>query len=59
LFTLNGNFKKVNEYLSQEVILEQSFVGTSTHNPGIFRMLVTFTATVTIEASLDYKGSYN
>jgi len=58
-FTLNGNFDEVNDYLSQNAIFQHAFVGSSTHNPAIFNIVLTVSATVTVEASIDFKGNYN
>lgn len=59
LYTLNGDFKKVNEYLTQSTIFEYSFSGVSSRNPVNCLMVMHVFATVTVEASLDYKGNFN
>ncbi len=58
-FVLNGNFDGVSDVLSQEAIFFYRIGGTSTHNPAIFNIVLTVSATVTVEASIDFQGNYN
>lgn len=58
-YTLNGDFSKVNEYLSENVELQYAVMGVSTHNPVNFNIVLTVSATVTVEASIDFQGNYN
>lgn len=57
-YTLDGNFNKVNEYLSQSAVFEYAFSGVTTHNPVNVITVFKVYATITVEASLDYKGNF-
>lgn len=59
LYTLDGYFNKVNEYLTKTTVFEYSFSGYSSHYPVNFYMVFHVSATVTVEASIDYKGNFN
>ncbi|MCG6188072.1 hypothetical protein [Maribellus maritimus] len=59
LYTLDGYFNKVNDYLTETTVFEYSFHGYSSHYPVNFYMVLHVSATVSVEASIDYKGNYN
>ncbi|QGY47317.1 hypothetical protein GM418_27715 [Maribellus comscasis] len=59
LYTLDENFDNINSYLSTATIFYHAFIGSSTDNPAIFDIVLKVSATVTVEASLDFEGNYN
>ena len=58
-FTLKGDYTSVNDYLTENVEMQYAFMGRSTHNPMLFDIVLNITATVTVEASIDFEGNYN
>lgn len=58
-YTLNGDYSKVNEYVTNNVELQYAIMGNATKNPAIFDVVFNITATVTVEASIDFEGNYN
>lgn len=58
LYTLQGNFNDVNEHLTKSTIFEYGFAGISTHNPVKVWMVLKVSATVTVEATIDWQGNY-
>jgi len=57
-FKLEGDYEGLNEYFTKKTFLHYGIEGYSSHNPAKFDIVLTVSATVTVEASLDFEGNF-